>query len=280
MTPRVALVTCARLPDLSPDDHPLRDALRLRGAEVDAVLWDDAAVEWDSYDAAVVRSTWDYHKRTHEFRAWLDARERDGTRLWNPAPLLRANIHKSYLRALSDEGVRTIPTVMLGDSSGVRAVMEQHGWDRAVVKPATSATAFRTHVVTTENVDALEPLHDLLVQPFVDEIVTDGEWSFVFLSGAFSHAVVKRPRPGDFRVQSDWGGSSTLVAASDALISQAASVLQAIHDPWLYARVDGVIRDGTLYLMELEMTEPTLFLRLHPPAAEHLADAIIARMRG
>jgi glutathione synthase/RimK-type ligase-like ATP-grasp enzyme len=274
---RVALITCAKLPDLSPDDHPLRDALARRGVEVHAVLWDDPDVPWDAYDAAVVRSTWDYHKRVAEFRAWLDARERAGTRLWNPAPLLRWNIHKSYLQTLSDAGVRIVPTVMLRDSAAVKTVMAQRGWDRAVVKPATSATAFRTHVVTANDVDALEPFHDLLVQPFMDEVLTDGEWSVVFIGGAYSHTVVKRPKAGDFRVQGDWGGSSTLTPPPSGLVEQAAAVLAAVTDPWLYARVDGIVRDGTLFLMELEMTEPTLFLTLHTPAAEMLADATLTR---
>lgn len=275
---RVALITCAKLPDLSPDDHPLRDALARRGVEVHAVRWDDAEVEWDSYDAAVIRSTWDYHKRIDEFRTWLDARERAGTRLWNPAPLLRWNTHKSYLETFGRAGVRIVPTVMLRDSSAVGSVMQQHGWDRAVVKPATSATAFRTHIVTAGDAGSLEPLHDLLVQPFMEEVVRDGEWSVVFIGGTYSHTVVKRPREGDFRVQSDWGGTSTLTTPPPSLIEQASAVLDAVEDPWLYARVDGIVRDGTFFLMELEMTEPTLFLTLHEPAAEQFAEAILARI--
>lgn len=274
---RVALITCAKLPDLSPDDHPLRDALRRRGVDVDAVRWDDPDVAWNAYDAAVVRSTWDYHKRADEFRTWLDACERAGTRLWNPAPLLRWNIHKSYLQTLADEGVRTVPTVMLPDSSTVRDVMQQRGWDRAVVKPATSATAFRTHIVTAGDVDSLEPLQDVLVQPFMEEVLTDGEWSVIFIGGSHSHTVVKRPREGDFRVQSDWGGSAALTTPPPRLVDQASAVVNAVTDPWLYARVDGIVREGTLFLMELEMTEPTLFLTMHAPAAEMFADAILAR---
>lgn len=274
---RVALLTCAKLPDLSPDDHPLRDALARRGVEVHALRWDDTEVAWDSYDAAVIRSTWDYHKRVEEFRTWLDARERAGTRLWNPASLIRWNIHKSYLEMFGRAGVRIVPTVMLQDSSAVGSVMQEHGWERAVVKPATSATAFRTHIVTEDDVGSLEPLHDLLVQPFMDEVIRDGEWSVVFIGGTYSHTVVKRPRDGDFRVQSDWGGTSTLTTPPPSLVTQASAVLDAVNDPWLYARVDGIVRDGTFFLMELEMTEPTLFLTLHEPAAERFADAILAR---
>ena len=105
----------------------------------------------------------------------------------------------------------------------------------------------------------------------------EGEWSFVFIGGAYSHAVLKRPAEGDFRVQSDWGGMSALATPPPGLIEQAAAVLDAVRDPWLYARVDGVVRDGQLLLMELEMTEPTLFLGLCERAAAQFAEAILAR---
>lgn len=275
---RVALLTCRRLPDLSPDDHPLREALLRRGVHVDAVSWDDPSASWSAYDAAVIRSTWDYHKRAGEFRDWLDSMVQLGTRLWNPAALVRWNIHKSYLPRLAAAGAAVVPTVMLADSSLVRSVMREHGWQRAVVKPATSATAFRTHAVTEDEAGAIEPLEDVLVQPFMHEVTTEGEWSFIFIDGAYSHTAMKRPRDGDFRVQSDWGGSSGAATPPEALVRQAAAFLELVEEPWLYARVDGIVRDGQLLLMELEMTEPTLFLALHPPAAERLADAILARL--
>ena len=275
--PRVALVSCSRLPALSPDDHPLRDALVRRGASVEPAIWDDPAVAWEAYDAVVIRSTWDYHRRVGEFRAWLDRCERAAVRLWNPAGLVRGNIHKSYLLRLADDGVRVVPTVLLDDSAATGAVMRERGWLRAVVKPATSATAFQTHIVTQSDLASLASRRDVLVQPFMEEIVREGEWSFVFIAGTFSHAVLKRPREGDFRVQSDWGGTSALATPSGALIEQAAATLEAVREPWLYARVDGVVRDGILLLMELEMTEPTLFLSMWEPAAERLAAAILDR---
>ena len=277
--PRVALVTCRRLPELSPDDHPLRDALLRRNATVESVSWDDPNIAWERFDAVVIRSTWDYHKRVDEFRVWLDRCERSATRLWNPAHLVRRNVHKSYLARLAEAGVRVVPTILLADSAGTGTVMRERGWLRAVVKPATSATAFQTHIVTESDLASIAPLRDVLVQPFMEEIVTEGEWSFVFLAGAFSHAVLKRPRDGDFRVQSDWGGTSALASPPEALIAQAAAVLDAVDEPWLYARVDGVVRDDDLLLMELEMTEPTLFLTSWPPAAERFAEAILERCR-
>lgn len=244
----IALVTWRGLPELAADDRLLRDALARRGARVDAVVWDDPDVDWRQYAAIVVRSTWDYHKRVDEFRAWLDRME--GLPLWNPPALLRRNIHKSYLLELQEQGIEIVPTIFM-----------QGG---AVVKPAISATAYQTMLLD----------YDLLIQPFVPEIL-DGELSFVFLGRAFSHVVRKRPRAGDYRVQSDFGGTAERVAVAPELVAQAERIAATLGEEWLYARIDCVVRDGRLLLMELEATEPSLFL--DEVSAERFADAITSR---
>ena len=245
----IALVTWRGLPELAPDDQLLRDALERRGADIRAVAWDDAQVDWRAFQAIVVRSTWDYHKRVDEFRAWIDAME--GLPLWNPPSVLRWNIHKSYLLDLQARGVNVVPTLFVRDF---------------VVKPAVSATAFRTERHTVD--------HDVLVQPFVPEIVEDGELSFIFLGQKFSHAVRKRPGNGDFRVQSEFGGSAEPFAPSAELLAQAEHIASMLGNSWLYARVDSVVREGRLMLMELEATEPSLFLDAE--SAERFADAIVS----
>lgn len=241
----IALVTWRGLPNLAADDRLLRDALLRRGAGVDAVAWDDDA-DWQKYDAIVIRSTWDYHKRVDEFRAWLDRME--GLPLWNPPALLRRNIHKSYLLELQEQGIEIVPTIFMPGG--------------AIVKPAVSATAHQTMRLD----------YDLLIQPFVPEIVEDGELSFVFLGRAFSHAVCKRPAPGDFRVQTDFGGTAERVDPSPELVAQAGRIAAVLGEQWLYARIDCVVRDGRLLLMELEATEPSLFL--DEVSAGRFADAI------
>lgn len=243
---QIALVTWSGLPGLAKDDRLLLDHLPAR-----AVPWDDATVDWNEFDAIVLRSTWDYHKRIDEFRAWIDRLDASGAPLWNPPALLRWNTHKRYLIDLAARGVNVVPTLLCS---------------RVVIKPAVSATAYRTSV--------LDPFdQEMLVQPFIDEVVTSGEWSLVFFAGAFSHAVIKRARPGDFRVQSDFGGSHERAQPDASLIAGAQDILRAVEEPWLYARVDGVVRDGRLLLMELEMTEPSLFL--DAAAAARFADAIM-----
>jgi len=250
----IALVTWSGLRELAADDRLLRGELLARGNDVRAVVWDDAAVDWNAFDAVIVRSTWDYHKRVDEFRAWIDRVGAAGARLWNPPALLRWNIHKRYLVDLAARGVNVVPTLLIPQGS------------RAVMKPAVSATAYRTSILENN-----EP-SDLLIQPFVEEVVTNGEWSLIFLGGAFSHAVIKRVRQGDFRVQTDFGGSFERASPDAALIEQAHDILRTIEEPWLYARVDCVVRDKRLLLMELEMTEPSLFL--DPAAAARFAEAI------
>lgn len=246
----LALVTWSGLPGLAADDRLLRDALVRRGDRVDAVAWDDPNIAWNDYDAIVVRSTWDYHKRVDEFRAWIDSL--NGARLWNPASVLRWNIHKSYLLDLQARGVPIVPTLLVPRGEGF------------IVKPAVSATAFRTELHHADT--------DLLVQPFVPEIVQDGELSFIFLGREFSHAVRKRPGNGDFRVQTDFGGSAVPFDAPRDLIAQAEAIAAHLGEQWLYARVDCIVRNDQLVLMELEATEPSLFL--DEVSAERFADAI------
>ncbi|HEX6088396.1 MAG TPA: hypothetical protein VF266_27945 [Thermoanaerobaculia bacterium] len=247
--PTFALVTWRGLPALAPDDQLLAAALRRRGARVDAVAWDDV-VDWQQYDAIVIRSTWDYHQRVDEFRAWLDRME--GLPLWNPPALLRRNIHKSYLLELQEQGIEIVPTIFM--RRGV------------IVKPAVSATAHQTMLLD----------YDVLIQPFMPEVASHGELSFVFLGGAFSHCVRKRPAAGDFRVQSDFGGTAERISVDASLIAQAERIAATLGEEWLYARVDCIERDGRLLLMELEATEPSLFL--DEVAAERFADAITSRV--
>jgi glutathione synthase/RimK-type ligase-like ATP-grasp enzyme len=280
MLMRVGLATWSGLSDLSVDDRLLADALRAEGAEALPAVWDDPDTAWQSFDAVVVRSTWDYHKRIGEFRAWIDRLDNLGVNLLNPAAVLRRNIHKQYLRELFEKGVRVVPTVLFDrlERELVIEEMKRHRWERAVIKPAVSATAYRTAVVESGSEVALPDIEgEVLLQPFVDEILADGEWSLVFIDGGFTHAVRKRARAGDFRVQNDFGGSIEPAVPPTRLIDDAGKLLEGAGD-LLYARVDGVERDGHLLLMELELTEPALFFASAPTSAAAMARAVMRRL--
>ena len=284
----IALVTYRQLPDLHPDDHPLRDALRALDAAVHAVCWDEAGVNWARFDAVVLRSCWDYYLRFGEFRRWLDGLERAGTRLWNPAAVIRWNADKIYLTDLAGDGVLLPGTEWLapGERRDLGAVLEARGWDRAVVKPRVSASGHETWLTDRGRAATDQPRlarlvagGGALVQEFVPEVTTAGELSLVYLAGEFSHAVRKRAAAGDFRVQERFGGWSEPVTAGTEALEAGYRALARVPGPWLYARVDGVerARDGRFVVMELEVFEPTLFLAGSPEAARRLAREIVSR---
>jgi glutathione synthase/RimK-type ligase-like ATP-grasp enzyme len=288
MRPRLAVVTCAEYPDLCDDDRRLVSALADAGVDAAPVVWDREA-RWPRYDGALLRSPWDYFLALPAFLAWLDGLARAGVPCWNDPALVRWNADKRYLRALEARGVPTVPTLWFDAPpapADLAARVADAGWDEVVVKPTVSAGAWRTVRCSARDLRAttLPPLPSSggagwMVQPFLPEIVTDGELAFVFVEGAFSHAVRKEPKAGDFRVQWTHGGRETPVAASLALVAQAAAALAAAPDAGLYARVDGVVRDGRLWLMELELIEPYLYFGHEPTAAPRLAAALARRLR-
>jgi glutathione synthase/RimK-type ligase-like ATP-grasp enzyme len=286
---RVALVTYAELPGLTDDDRLLAEALTERGADVEAAVWSDHGIDWPSFDAVVVRSCWDYFHRPDEFLRWLSRLEAEGAHVLNPAPLLRWNARKTYLRDLESRGIAVVPTHWLarGEASSLAATRRDAGWSELVIKPAISGSAFDTWRSSPGDearddlrLAAMTARGDVLVQPLLDEIASDGEWSLVFVDGVYSHAVLKRTREGDFRVQIEHGGTFAATEPPRDVIDQSAAALRAApldDSPALYARVDGCVVDGRLMLMELELIEPVLFLGVSAAAARRLAAAILSR---
>ena len=214
--PHVAFVTSAELAALTDDDRLAVDALADLGLEVVPAVWDDAAIDWTAFAAVVVRSPWDYFHRASEFAPWIDRLAALRAPLWNPAPLLRWNMDKRYLRELERAGVRCVPTHWAEGTpeagNALGEVLRRNGWARAVVKPLVSGGAHETWTVGSPDAASEARFRRLaasgaMVQPFVDEIATEGEWSLLFFAGEYSHAVLKRPRPGDFRVQEAHGGA-------------------------------------------------------------------------
>lgn len=288
----VALVTCRALPGLSVDDRLLADALRARGADVGAVVWDDPAADWAACRLAVIRSTWDYTGRAAAYALWAEHAARR-TVLANPATTVVRNVDKRYLRDLSHAGVRVVETEWFepGSPADLPHVLERRGWDRAVVKPAVSAGARDTAVVEARDVapgeallaDILASGRVVLVQPFLDAVATEGEFSVVCVDGEPEHAVLKRPARGDWRVQPQHGGSVARVPLTDTLATAARDALAGWatitgdQTPPLYARVDLVV-DRPGGLVELELIEPALFLGLSRSTTARLADAILARL--
>jgi glutathione synthase/RimK-type ligase-like ATP-grasp enzyme len=243
-------------------------------------------VPWDAIDPAgdqvvCLRSTWDYHLRWPEFRAWIAAFAERSGRLWNPPATVLWNADKLYLRELGEAGIALPRTRWFepGQRPDCDAILREWGLSTAVLKPRVSATAFGTQRIsvgqrlTGEEWPPLEALGCLL-QAFVPEIQSRGELSLVYLGQEFSHAVRKRPRSGDFRVQADFGGSLEPVSPPAIVRAFGEAVLAATSRPWLYARVDLVEASDGPVLMELELIEPDLFL--DAAASARLATALLA----
>jgi glutathione synthase/RimK-type ligase-like ATP-grasp enzyme len=284
---RVALVTSRAFANLYEDDLLLVAALADIGIASTPAVWSDAGIDWTSFDAVIMRSPWDYFERAAEFRAWLDGRIAERVLLCNSGEILDWNFDKGYLQELARAGVAIVPTLCIArhDKADIAALARARGWHDIVVKPSIGGSAYRTYRFRLEELDRYAPdiattLEDrgVLVQPFLPEIQSSGELSLLFFDGVFSHAVCKRPKAGDFRVQFQYGGTDEGAQVSEELVAQAR--LSIAHAPELpvYARVDGVVRDGTFLLMELEIFEPLMFLSYHPEAPARFARAIEKRL--
>lgn len=278
---RIGFATSAEWLALTDDDRVAAAALDARGASVVPVIWTDRGPP--PVDLLVVRSTWGYQHRIGEFARWLQGLDALGIPVWNPPALLRWNLNKTYLRDLEAAGVAVAPTEWVGGKAPhLAGLLQDRGWESAVVKPVISASGhrtFRTSRATAD--DDRDKYHEALstspvmVQPFLDEIVTEGEWSLVFLGGVYSHAVLKRPAPDGFLVQVEHGGTSARAYPPPRMVDDAAFALGSAPGPALYARVDGVRRGDRLVLLELELLEPDLFFRYSPDSANRFADAIL-----
>lgn len=286
MTHHIAFAISNEFPNLTDDDRLAATALNERGFQVDPLLWDSSA-DWGAYDAVVIRSCWDYHHRFEEFSRWLAQLDGIGVSVWNPIDVLRWNMDKTYLSDLEERGVAILPSVWLprGAKVDLGHLLAAKAWHKAVVKPIVSAAADNTFSLSVSESTAQQASLDkllanggVIVQEFAPEIQIEGEWSFIFFNKQYSHAVIKRPSGGDFRVQLQYGGGYQLAEPPAGLIDQAARVLEAVEVDLLYARVDAINRTGKLFLMELELVEPHLFFGEHPQAASRFADALVAQL--
>jgi hypothetical protein len=284
---RLALATSVDYPAVQADDRHLVDVLATLGVQSSVCVWNDPAVDWAAFDAVLIRTIWDYFRHYPDFLRWLDTLDTLRVPTLNASALLRWNSDKRYLLELAQHGVAIIPT-QLARAGHLHEVLSTMPAQHVVVKPAISGGAWHTLrgiVGTMEFAQALAqlpPEADYLVQPFMPEVARDGEWSLLYFGGTFSHAVLKRPAAGDYRVQGEHGGSVGPATPTPAMLEDADRTLAAVarlgHGDHLYVRVDGVVSAGQLLVMELEMIEPFLVLGAQPEAAARLAQLITERL--
>jgi len=249
------------------EDTELLNFLSQKGLDVTETVWNDENVDWNLYDVAIIKSPWDYHNNLEKFILWLDSINDIGVKIINPIEVIKWNSDKHYLGEIQKIGLPVVPLKFLHKGTIFDiSFFERFGTDKLVVKPCVSAGAQNTIIVRKEdfasqqhNVNALLQHEDFIVQPFVKEI-SNGEWSFIFFNSKYSHAILKIPKEGDFRVQHQHGGSISNTTPSENLIAQASVFLRGLPHKTLYARVDGVEINGVFKLMELELIEPYLFL--------------------
>ncbi|MGQ0278561.1 MULTISPECIES: RimK family alpha-L-glutamate ligase [Sphingopyxis] len=261
--PRVAILVPA--PDYEENWRPAfarkAAALAAAGLAVEQRVWTDPG-DLTRFDLILPLFAWGYQRDVAVWYALLDRLA--GLPVVNPVPVLRWNSDKAYLAELGAKGVAVVPTVEVAalDDVSLAQARAALGVEEVVVKPAISGGADGTHRIAP---GAPIPADGLgrrrLVQPLMPGILADGEYSLFFFGGAFSHAIVKRPASGDFRVQEQFGGRETGWEASEAARLLAAAALAAAPAPPVYARVD-MVGDaaGVLHIMELELIEPSLFL--------------------
>lgn len=262
------------------DDAALIAALPALGMHPVPCVWNDPTIAWEAFDAVLIRTVWDYFEHYPQFLAWLNRLQVLGVRTVNPLPILRWNADKRYLLALEGAAVPIVDTRICAAHELLRCIAHEQ-WPDVVVKPTVSGGALHTVRGTpgesrfVEQLQALPQHLTYLIQPFEARIAQSGEWSLFYFGGAFSHAVLKRPAAGDFRVQQRFGGSVELAAPDARLLGDGLNVLSAVQGLGLgrtmYARIDGVAIDGRLVLIEAELIEPQLFLQLVPQAATRFA---------
>ncbi|AZB00868.1 hypothetical protein EG359_15180 [Chryseobacterium joostei] len=264
------------------EDTELINFLKGKGLDVVPTIWNDENVNWSSFDVAIIKSPWDYHNHLEEFLDWLERVEDLGVKVLNPVEIITWNSDKHYLKDISEKGLPVIPAEYLDkDSSFDNHFFDLFKTDKLVVKPCVSAGAQNTITVSKDNfnersteIEQLLKEQDYMVQPFVEEI-KNGEWSFLFFNGKYSHCSLKTPKEGDFRVQHYHGGSISYPAPEPLHVEQAGAYLKSLPQSTLYARVDGVLINNSFYLMELELIEPYLFLNEDHHLLENYYEALM-----
>jgi glutathione synthase/RimK-type ligase-like ATP-grasp enzyme len=258
------------------EDRPLFNFLLNKGLNTELVIWNDPLVDWSKFQVAVLKSPWDYHEQFTTFNALLQKMDDMKIRVLNLSEIVRWNSDKRYLKDITASGLNVIPSVFFekGAKASLSNQFDLFNTAKLVMKPCVSASAKNTLVVTQENLgERQQQLNEFLLsesfmlQPFVNEI-TDGELSFIFFGGIYSHAVLKLPKKGDFRVQHFHGGTIKNYYPEPKLLIYAQRYVDAFAKNCLYARVDGVMIKEEFYLMELELIEPYLFLETGKSAYE------------
>ena len=286
---RCAYLTMDEIGDFVTDADLSFAPMSKLGWSVDMVSWRDTGVEWSGYDAVYICTPWDYPEDPDAFMGVLEAIDASPAVLVNDIELVRWTLQKTYLRDLESKGADIVPSAWFDrfDGRELEGCFDLFNVDKLVIKPVVGANAIDTYViekpVTAELRSELAAKYDArrhVVQPFVDNILAEGEYSLFFFNGAYSHAIRKVPKSGDFRVQEEHGADILSTTAPPACIEAATRIVGLVDPQPVYVRVDLVRDSENCYrLMELELIEPSLYLRTDECAAERFARAFDAYVK-
>ncbi|MCH1414687.1 MAG: hypothetical protein L7U57_05810, partial [Glaciecola sp.] len=259
------------------------------GVHVDVISWHANDIDWSKYDAVIVRSTWDYQEHADAFVDKLIEISKHDTVLINPLSLMQWNISKRYLQTLQTQGITIIPSVFF-DSVSISDIYAQFAHfdtQEIIIKPLISANSDNTfrldHIGLMTQAGPLSNIFSstpCVIQPFLDSVINEGEYSLFYFNGEYSHTIKKVPKSGDFRVQEEHGGELMTVTPDELQLSAAAKVLAALPEKSLYARVDLIrnpraLKDDIWQLMEVELIEPSLYFNMDEASPERFVQATL-----
>jgi glutathione synthase/RimK-type ligase-like ATP-grasp enzyme len=290
----VAILRCGQLPsfvdweipnleELFEEDRLLIRGFEREGFNAQPVVWNDPAIDWNQFDIALIRSTWDYLDEQERFLEVLSQIEASDCRLINPLAAVRWNIDKRYLLDLEEWGVTIIPTYLAShvETDALHSRLRDRQVQTIVLKPTVGLGGSHSHRVPLNELhNTLDVLRDsqphlqYLIQPFVEEILSEGEWSFIFFNRQLSHVLLKKPAPGDYRVQGIYGGTIESAEPLADDLQQAKYVMAKLPFDLLYARLDFVRVGGQLSVIEIELIEPIFSFNLVPESPGRLARAV------
>lgn len=282
---RVAFLTLADREGFYIYDDMLCEPLAREGWALTNVVWNQARIDWNQFDVVVVRSTWDYQQHVDQFKTVLTDIENSAAKLENPYSVMCWNIDKSYLRDI-EQKVPVVPTQWFDafDDAKIATCFDFFAVDEIIIKPTVSANADDTFRLTklafaqhSERLTQLFSERSFMVQPFINNINDEGEYSLFYFSGEYSHAILKQPAEGDFRVQEEHGGRLSTHHPDDVMLECAQQALAAIPGECLYARVDLIRVDDHWAVMELELIEPSLYFNLDNASVQRFVDAFVAK---
>ena len=270
-------------------DQLLFEPLKKRGWKAEEISWRNPNVDWNNFDVVIIRSTWDYQKNPQAFFKVLKVINDSSAVLENDLDMIKWNIDKTYLRDLSKQEIEIVPSLWRNtfDVKEFPLFFEELSTDEIIIKPTISATAEDTFRIRNEGRDKYaEKLRTIfsarpfIVQPFLKNIVTEGEFSRFYFDEKYSHTILKTPEKGDYRVQEEHGGHIKKVEPEEEMLTISKKILELLQPTPLYSRIDLVRTEQNRFLlMELELIEPSLYFNMDPESPERFAEVFDARMK-